>query len=915
MEAESISKEPRAAPSSALTRSLFNLGARAFVAYSRLAAAFHGRSKPQAAEGADAETSTDTNERYRWLTTGGRDVLVEIGADGRFTYVSPNVAAITGYEPSSLLGTSIFNAIHPDDTPTAMKAFLTAVASGKSAEIQVRMRMANGEYRWIEGYGQSYRKSALDIRVFAVVRDVTDRRRAEEAARQSEERLLLHVAQTPVAVIGWDANGKLAEWNPAARSIFGYELDEAIGRDGAELLLPKDAAGLLSSRIGTWKDTARSRRTTQENITKDGRRIICEWHDTPLVASDGTLIGITSIVQDVTERVKAQEALRDSEAAIRSLYEVTSAPHIDFHEKVRAVLGMGCTFFRTRSGLISRFDGKNFEIVAAQTPEDRFQVGDILPLAWMYSSEVVSKNDTVAITHASEEGWASHPAFLRQRLESFIGTPVAIGGELYGTIAFADSEPRSTPFSATEKDFLRLIAQWLGLAIERGEVEAELRYSALHDALTGLPNQRLLNDRLQMAIAHAKRSGNPIAVCFLDLDRFKVVNDTLGHRIGDDLLKAVTKRLAECLRENDTLARLGGDEFVLLLPEVTDTAAAGKIAQRLLDALEQPLVVEGDELFVTASLGVSIYPKDGSDPETLIKNADHAMYRAKDLGRATYQMYSADDGFNRDRLALETSLRRAIKNDELLLHYQPQIDIASGEIVGIEALVRWNHPERGLIAPGDFIPLAEETGLVVPIGAWVMQHACAQVAQWRRLGFPPFRLAVNVSARQFRQRSFVESVETVLRSNSIDPGTLEIELTESVTMHAGEAELDALERLKHLGVRLAMDDFGTGFASLSNLKRFPIDAVKIDRSFVSDCLNSTDDAAIVKAVVSMGHALRLQVTAEGVETKEQLAFLQLLGCDLAQGYLIGRPTDATEFERLIAERSGTAVRRRPNPAA
>ncbi|HXW77249.1 MAG TPA: EAL domain-containing protein [Candidatus Eremiobacteraceae bacterium] len=727
--------------------------------------------------------------------------------------------------------------------------------------------------------------------------------------------IALQIAHAPVAVVGWDLAGNVAEWNAAAERIFGYTRSEAVGREGVSLLRPLAFGGRRTATLHEWTGDVETLHSTRENVTKDGRRIICEWHDTPLLADDGKLLGFTSVVTDVTDRVRMQEQLRDSEAAIRSLYEVTSAPYADFLDQLRAVLAMGSSFFRLQSGLVTHIEGQNCEVVAAQFPDNRFLSGDVLPLDRMYSAKVAADNETLVIRHASAEGWIDHPAYLHHRMESYIGTPVHVAGKTYGTISFASTEPRDQAFTESEKDFLRLIAQWLGLAIERRNVEAELRHNALHDSLTGLPNVRLLHDRLHAAIENAKRTSKPVAVCFLDLDRFKIVNDTLGHRIGDSMLKEVTQRLSSCLRESDTLARLGGDEFVILLPQVENAAAAAKVAQRMLETLSQPFVVEGQDLFATASMGVSMYPDDGADPDALIKNADHAMYRAKELGRDTFLMYSSNDEIRRERLALETALRRALKNDELLLHYQPQVDIATGSVIGIEALVRWNHPERGLVPPNDFIPLAEETGLIVPIGGWVIEQACRQVSDWKRMGFPALRVAVNVSARQFRHGSFVDSVTKVLAHFELDPSLLEIELTESATMHASDLELEALQRLKFEGVRLAIDDFGTGYASLSNLKRFPIDAVKIDRSFVRDCLNSTDDAAIVKAVVSMGHALHLQVVAEGVETREQLSFLQLLGCDRAQGFLVGRPASASEVERAMAQRWNPLKRHPTEPAA
>jgi diguanylate cyclase (GGDEF)-like protein/PAS domain S-box-containing protein len=902
--------------SAAIARWYYGIMARVLSAYAKLVSRWPRRSnadEPSAREELAELQAVD--ERYRWFLAGSRDWLFEVGLDGRYRYASPNCATFSGYEPSDLVGKSIFDFLHPDDCSSVMAIVMTAVSGDRTMEFSARYLTKDGRYRWFEGKGHPRKRSTFDIRFVIVAHDVTDRRAAEEAARESEARLLLHVEQTPVAVIRWDAEGKVVDWNPAAESIFGYTRDEVIGQDGIALLMP-EAVRRTSAVLAEQSGDETSRRT-HENITKDGRRIICEWSDTRIVAADGSVAGVTSIVQNVTDRVHAQEALRDSEAAIRSLYEVTSAPHIDFHEKVDAVLTMGCAFFHLPMGVISLVKGDELEVLAAEFPGDRLRRGARFPLASMYSGRIVAEGETLAIHNGTKEDWTAVPAAHDEfGLQSFIGTPVRVKGEIYGTIAFGGKDARRLPFTETEIDFIRLIAQWLGLAMERQAVEEELRHNALHDALTGLPNQRLFYDRLQVAMVQAKRTGDKLAVCFVDLDRFKVVNDTLGHRIGDALLKEVAARLALTLREGDTLARLGGDEFVVLLPQVTDTNAASKIAQRLLESLQHPVTVDNRELFVTASVGVSLYPDSGLDPESLVKNADHAMYRAKEIGRDTYQVYAAKDGEANEMLALETSLRRAIKNDELRLFYQPQIELASGKIVSVEALVRWQHPERGLVPPLDFIPLAEETGLILPIGAWVIGEACRQIAQWQRLGFPPVRVAVNVSARQFRHKSFVESVQSVLEANGVEPSQLEIELTESVTMYAGEAELQALARLKFLGVRLAIDDFGTGYASLSNLKRFPIDVVKIDRSFVNDCLNSTDDAAIVKAVVSMGHALHLQVVAEGVETREQMAFLQLLGCDGAQGYLIGAPMPADKFERLVAQRTGALESlNHPNSAA
>jgi diguanylate cyclase (GGDEF)-like protein/PAS domain S-box-containing protein len=435
---------------------------------------------------------------------------------------------------------------------------------------------------------------------------------------------------------------------------------------------------------------------------------------------------------------------------------------------------------------------------------------------------------------------------------------------------------------------------------ERKRHEAQLVYHAHHDALTGLPNRNLLLDRLRQAIAAAQRYHRIMAVLFVDLDHFKFVNDSLGHGAGDALLRLASMRLQECVRENDTVARLGGDEFVLLLTDVEREEGVALIAERVLQSLARPFPLGGDEAFVGCSIGASLYPRDSQDGEGLLRCADIAMYRAKEGGRNDFQFYTQEmqTRFS-ERMTLETSLRRALERDEFRLHYQPQIEVATGRVVGAEALIRWVHPEQGLISPAQFIPLAEETGLIVPIGEWVLDEACSQSRQWRAAGLEVPGVAVNLSARQFRQKNLVQLVEQALRLHGLDAMNLELELTESLVMHDPDQAIAILRRLKEIGVRLALDDFGTGYSSLSHLRRFPIDELKIDQSFIRDIAASPDDAAITAAMVSLAHGLKLTVVAEGVETTEQLKFLRRHQCDRVQGYLFSRPLPAPDFALLL----------------
>ena len=431
------------------------------------------------------------------------------------------------------------------------------------------------------------------------------------------------------------------------------------------------------------------------------------------------------------------------------------------------------------------------------------------------------------------------------------------------------------------------------------EAEQKIRELAEFDVLTGLPNRRLLQDRVRQMLAAAERDETSVVLMFLDLDHFKRVNDSLGHGVGDDLLCAVAQRLLSAVRRVDTVARLGGDEFILAMPGL-QTGLAADIARRLLDECNAPFVVAGHDLIVTPSLGISIYPQDGKDTETLLKNADAAMYKAKELGRNTFQFYASDmNTATLERLLMESNLRQALRQNDFVLHYQPLVSLQSGLIVGVEALVRWQHPELGLIMPDRFIHLAEETGLINPMGDWVLGEACRQAQRWMSAGLPALIIAVNVAPVQFRQAGFVAAVAGALSASGLDAGQLELELTERTVMHDAEINLGTLSALHRMGVGLSLDDFGTGYSSLAYLKRFPVGKLKIDRSFIRDLDVDQDDRAIASTIVSMGRSLRLTVLAEGVEKKAQLELLRNMGCDMAQGYLFSRALPAEEMTDLL----------------
>lgn len=440
-------------------------------------------------------------------------------------------------------------------------------------------------------------------------------------------------------------------------------------------------------------------------------------------------------------------------------------------------------------------------------------------------------------------------------------------------------------------------------------MSVQMEYSAQHDIVTNLPNRLLLNDRITQSIALASRNNKSIALLFLDLDHFKYINDSLGHAIGDQLLQAAAKRLQASVRGSDTVSRQGGDEFVILLSELTHAEHAATGANKILLALSLPYSIEGHDLHIDGSIGISIYPSDGKDAETLIKNADTAMYHAKESGRNNFQFFTSEMNMKSvQRQSIESSLRRALERDEFLLHYQPKVNLVTGEITGVEALIRWQHPDHGLIAPAQFVPIAEDCGLILPIGRWVLREACRQAFEWQAAGLPFKRISVNVSASEFRDKAFVEHVATILEETGLDPHCLDLELTEGVLMANAEATGAVLYALKALGVYLAVDDFGTGYSSLSYLRQFPIDVLKIDQSFVHQITADPDDSTIVSAIIDMGRNLKQRVIAEGIETYAQLAFLQARHCAEGQGYLFSRPLPANDLVYLLQTRmAGTVV--------
>jgi diguanylate cyclase (GGDEF)-like protein len=494
---------------------------------------------------------------------------------------------------------------------------------------------------------------------------------------------------------------------------------------------------------------------------------------------------------------------------------------------------------------------------------------------------------------------------IRDGIQSLLLVPLRLENECWGYLGLADCTFERHWSKHEESTLLTMAASIIG-ARQRQQVEEKIRYQALHDLLTGLPNRLLFNELLSKTLSNATRNSESLAVIFLDLDRFKVINDTLGHTLGDQLLQSVAQRLQDLLRGGDTIARWGGDEFTILLPRVTDIEEVTQVAYRILQALKDAFHLQGHELYVSASLGIALLDRNSPDAETLIQHADAALYYAKDKGRNNYQFYSVSlSAKNPELLTLEKSLRYALERNELRLYYQPRVNIATGEITSMEALLRWQHPEMGLVAPSVFIPLAEESGLIIPVGEWVLRTACSQNKTWQDAGFPPIMIAVNLSLKQFRQPKLVEIIATVLEQTGLEPRFLELEIMETTAIEDVDFTRRVLEDLQQMGVYISIDDFGTGHSSLSRLQLLPLHNLKIDQSFIKDLTQDAKVAHIIKAIVTLGHSLGLKLTAEGVETQEQLEFLKSINCEEVQGFLFYRPLSAQKATEILENKRPT----------
>ncbi len=708
-------------------------------------------------------------------------------------------------------------------------------------------------------------------------KDITARIQSEQETRRMQHFLDSVIENLPNMLFVKDAQTlRFVRFNRAAEDLLGYTRGEMLGK-GDHDFFPKVEADFFTTLDREVLNTGELMDIPLERIhTRHRGERWLHTRKIPILDDDGRPQYLLGISEDITERKQTED---------------------------RA----------SRLGRILERSSNEIYVFDAET------------LKFTQVNEGAQKNLGYTMEELHElTPLDLKPAFTPEQFQELIG-PLRLGD--VETLSFETEHQRKDgsrypvevrlQFSAAETPpvFVAVIQD----ITERKQNQERLNYLAYYDALTGLPNRSLLLDRLRQAMIESERHERLAAVLFLDLDRFKLVNDTLGHEAGDVLLKSAANRLSACVRSGDTVARLGGDEFTIVLANVAHVDDTGRVARKILNAFAAPFQIAGQELFVSPSIGITLFPLDDNDPEALLKNADAAMYHAKDSGRNTFQFFTPElNQRTARRLGLETALRHALERGEFQLHYQPQVDLASGRVTGVEALIRWQRPDIGLVSPLEFIPLAEETGLIVPIGDWVLRTACAQARAWQQAGLPDLRMSVNIAPRQFQQQDLAGVVLRILRETGLDPRRLVLEITEGTIMQNAGAAIETLRTLGALGVGLSLDDFGTGYSSLNYLKRFPLDCLKVDKSFVDDITTDPDVAAIVSAIISMARSLEVQVVAEGVETRAQLEFLRAHGCDAIQGYLFSKPLPAAACGELLARKkrleAGPAPARRAKKA-
>lgn len=703
-----------------------------------------------------------------------------------------------------------------------------------------------------------------------LLQDMENRMKTESDLKQSQARLALHLENTPLAAISWDKDYHCTQWNKAAERIFGYTRDEAIGRHVVGFLIEPQTVPLLHNTMQSLVDGSGGERSTNKNITKDGRMIVCEWYNTTIRNQNGEPVGVTSLVEDVTDQKRAQAELGFKNTLLTTQQEASA-------DGILSVDADGWVISRNQRFI----DLWGIPAEVAETGSDEALLGAVL-------DKLVDPQqflDRVQQLYASQREISTEEISLRD-------------GRVF--------ERHSAPmFSADDRYYGRV---WMFRDITSRKQSEDLIWNqANFDALTGLANRSMLRDHLEHEMLNAKRTGSKVALLYLDLDQFKDINDTLGHSVGDVLLKEAGHRLTACVREVDTVARLGGDEFTIVIGGLDEASRVEHVAIHILQRLSEPFKLADEVAYVSASIGITLYPDDASTVDEMLKNGDQAMYAAKKKGRNNFQYFTASMQLQAvNRAQLIKDLRGALQGGQFQLWYQPIVEFSTGRVRKAEALLRWNHPSRGLVGPATFIPLAEETRIIIDMGEWVFREAARQCADWRKAYHPDFQISVNTSPVQYRSDSFdVSDWIRHLEELELSGTAVVVEITEGLLMDTDDKVIDKLLRFRDAGIQVSLDDFGTGYSSLSYLKKFDIDYLKIDQSFVRNLKADSDDMALCEAIIVMAHKLGLKVVGEGIETQSQRDLLVAAGCDYGQGFYFARPLPAAGLDELLATREKT----------